>query len=242
MRRLLFQIIVAVFAVGIVIPQTVLAAQIYTQAPGTGWIDLKSTNGNTWFMHNAGDGANLEFAAKHSNGNIKWQALSLSNTGNVGIGTNSAQSTLHVKGDALFGRAGGTNFFIQTPASDVRMFASGGKPFLIPEGNVGIGTTSNITHKLTVNGTVKAREVLVTNSGWADYVLDDNYSLKSLSEVEAYINQNKHLPNIPSASEVEKNGISVGDMQRMQMEKIEELTLYVIDLQKQVDELRSLVK
>ncbi len=96
-------------------------------------------------------------------------------------------------------------------------------------------------YKLTVTGKIICEELKVklVSSVWPDYVFDKKYKLKSLSEVEQFILKNKHLPNIPSAVEVEKNGIEVGDMQKKMMEKIEELTLYIIDLQKQVDTLKE---
>lgn len=104
-------------------------------------------------------------------------------------------------------------------------------------GNVGIGTV-NPTYKLSVNGNVRSKEVVV-ESGWADYVFDERYNLRSLGEVEAFIKANKHLPNIPSAKEIEKNGLSLGETQKKMMEKIEELTLYVIELKKQLTDLQK---
>ncbi len=95
-------------------------------------------------------------------------------------------------------------------------------------------------YRLTVGGKIICEELKVklVSSGWPDYVFDKKYKLKSLPDVEKFIAKNNHLPNIPSAKEVEKNGIEVGDMQKKMMEKIEELTLYIIDLQKQVDTLK----
>jgi hypothetical protein len=104
-------------------------------------------------------------------------------------------------------------------------------------GNVGIGTI-NPTYKLAVNGTIRTKEVIV-ETGWADYVFEKDYKLPSLKEVEQYIKNNKHLPEIPSAQEIQKNGLSVGEVQTKMMQKIEELTLYVIELQKQIDELKK---
>jgi hypothetical protein len=99
-------------------------------------------------------------------------------------------------------------------------------------GNVGIGTT-NPTQKLSVNGTVRAKEVIV-DSGWSDYVFDESYELKALSETEAFIKAEKHLPDMPSARDVAEHGVSVGEMQAKLLAKIEELTLHVIEQQKQL--------
>ena len=97
-------------------------------------------------------------------------------------------------------------------------------------GNVGIGVESPV-YKLEVCGTIRAKEVRV-ETGWCDYVFEKNYKLKSIDELEKYINDNKHLPGIAPASEVEKEGLKVAEMNKAMMEKIEELTLYVIQLSK----------
>ncbi|MCY7293186.1 MAG: hypothetical protein LH615_13490 [Ferruginibacter sp.] len=107
-------------------------------------------------------------------------------------------------------------------------------------GNVGIGT-ANLASKLNVNGSIRSKEVVV-ETGWADYVFDKKYKLKSLEEVEKYIEKNNHLPGIPSAAEIEKNGLQLGDTQRKMMEKIEELTLYMIALKKEIDLLKNINK
>ena len=109
-------------------------------------------------------------------------------------------------------------------------------------GTVRIGSVAvPAGYKFGINGKMICEELKVklASSGWPDYVFANNYKLRSLPQLEKYIQQNKHLPNIPSAAEVEKNGLEVGDMQKKMMEKIEELTLYVIDLQKQVNELKA---
>lgn len=117
----------------------------------------------------------------------------------------------------------------------------GGKNFNITMGgNVGIGTGSP-TQKLSVNGTVLAKEVIVSNAAsyWPDYVFEDNYPLMSLDDLKKYLEDSKHLPNVPDENEVEKNGVSLGEMQRLQMEKIEELTLYVLQLNQRIETLEK---
>lgn len=99
-------------------------------------------------------------------------------------------------------------------------------------GDVSIGNNI-LGGKLDVNGTIRAKEVKIEATGWSDFVFDKNYNLPSLQYVEKYINDNKHLPNIPSEKEVLKEGVNVIEMQTKLLQKIEELTLYVIELEKQ---------
>lgn len=105
-------------------------------------------------------------------------------------------------------------------------------------GNVGIGI-SNPQAKLAVNGDIFSKKIKVTQSGWADYVFESDYQLPTLLQVEAYIKQYKHLPEVPSAKEVEKNGLDLGDNQAILLKKIEELTLYIIDLKKETEKMKA---
>lgn len=102
-------------------------------------------------------------------------------------------------------------------------------------GNFGIGTT-NPKNKLDVNGTIHSKEVKVDLLEWPDYVFKKDYSLPTLTEVEKHINENGHLKDIPSEKEVLKNGINLGEMDAKLLQKIEELTLYVIDLNKKIEQ------
>jgi len=105
-------------------------------------------------------------------------------------------------------------------------------------GNVGIGTADPGTWKLAVNGNIRAKEIKV-ETGWADYVFLDDYRLPTLQEVEKHINEKGHLPNIPSAKEVDANGIQLGEMNKLLLEKIEELTLYIIEQNKNQKQLEK---
>lgn len=99
------------------------------------------------------------------------------------------------------------------------------------DGRVGIGTRQP-TDKLTVNGTASAEEIIVEENVGADFVFEECYQLPSLSKVENHIKTKKHLPEIPSAEEMKRYGVKVGDLQMKLLQKIEELTLYVIELEK----------
>ena len=108
------------------------------------------------------------------------------------------------------------------------------------DGRVGIGTSSpGAGFQLDVAGKMRACEVLVENPGWCDYVFEDNYELRPLAEVEQFIKANKHLPEVPSEAEVFENGVELGEMNAVLLKKIEELTLYVIAQQKEIEALKA---
>lgn len=92
---------------------------------------------------------------------------------------------------------------------------------------------------LTVDGKMVAKSCYITLSDWADYVFEKDYKLPSLAEVESYYKANKHLPEIPSEAEVAQNGVEVGEMNKLLLKKVEELTLYMVQQQKEINELKA---
>lgn len=116
--------------------------------------------------------------------------------------------------------------------------------FINDDGNVGINTlastlnASGYAYKLSVNGSIRAKEVVV-ETGWADFVFDKNYKLSSLKEVESFIAANGHLENIPTTAEVQKNGVALGQVETLLLQKIEEMTLYLIELDKKNEALEK---
>nr|WP_199157670.1 hypothetical protein [Pedobacter sp. ASV2] len=111
-------------------------------------------------------------------------------------------------------------------------------------GNVGIGTATpreklSVNGNISVNGKIGAKEVKVEGKDWPDYVFAKNYVLPTLAETEKYINKKGHLPGMPSAMEVESNGLAMSEMFKLQQQKIEELTLYIIQQQKDIDKLKK---
>ncbi len=108
-------------------------------------------------------------------------------------------------------------------------------------GHTGIGKAASTTNALEVCGTIRATEVIV-ETGWCDFVFEDDYRLAPLSEVESFIKSNKHLPGIPPAVEVESQGVKVAEMSRNFILKIEELTLYTIEQEKQITNLQAQIE
>ena len=103
-------------------------------------------------------------------------------------------------------------------------------------GSVGIGTAFPKDYKLAVNGKIRAQEIKVETNNWPDYVFKSDYPLRSLQETKAYIDQFKHLPDLPSAATMVSNGISLGEMNKLLVKKVEELTLYLIEKDKKEKE------
>ncbi len=155
--------------------------------------------------------------------------------GGVAIGyitpTDVNENGLMVKG----GTAIGYNTYTITPPNG-----------LMVNGVVGINTDINkilgmpATCKLAVNGSIYATEIWVKEyTNWPDYVFNNNYNLMPLSELENYIKKYNHLPDVPSKDEVAKEGVNVGEMNEILLKKIEELTLYIIELKKDNDKLNE---
>lgn len=184
--------------------------------------------------------------------------------GNVGIGTDSPVSPLHVE-KALFGPNKppeelavifGHNTNTETSfANPIGIYGKvngmNGKAVFGENlnslgyagyfdgrgyfsGRVGIGTSGMVDAKLAVNGKIIATEVEVKVYPWSDYVFKEDYNLPSLSEVEKFISENNHLPEVPSEKEVHEKGVNLGEMDAILLKKIEELTLYMIEMEKQL--------
>lgn len=110
------------------------------------------------------------------------------------------------------------------------------------DGRVKIGAASfpsAASYELAVGGGIIAEEVLVRLQPWPDYVFEPDYPLPSLQEVEAYVEREKHLPGVTPACDIESSGLNLGQMQKMQMEKIEELFLHLIALEKRIQILEA---
>ncbi|SFM78580.1 hypothetical protein SAMN05428949_0783 [Chitinophaga sp. YR627] len=138
----------------------------------------------------------------------------------------------------------GAYSFWLSGAGGIKLFTNGLPRMVINRtGNVGIGTTNPSSEAmLTVNGAIFSQRVKVEQKNWADFVFEPEYKLPSLAELETYIKANKHLPNVPSAKDVVKEGIDVGEMNKILLQKIEELTLHLIEESKRNRDLEEKVR
>jgi hypothetical protein len=171
---------------------------------------------------------------------LRTPGLIVNMAGRVGVGTIDPTAQLHATGSVRF--AGLTN-----DNSQARVVVCDANGNLYYRDASSLALNETMYSDLAVNGRVSAQRMLITQTGrWPDYVFSKQYKLPSLTEVENFINQNNHLPGIPSADEVQKKGIDVGSNQAALLKKIEELMLYVIEqdkkLKQQSDEITELKK
>ncbi len=234
-----------------------------TSAANLAYIALKNAAGQHAFIGNDSSGA-LHFQTPGGDFSSK---LVIDSSGKVGIGTQDPTQKLQVKGQVLVGQnignasglyikseAGNThyNWKISTQEKVDTGFeissstTVGGTTFnspafvILQNGNIGIGTVSP-TEKLTIKGGLIASKINVkAPENIPDYVFEEDYNLLPLEEVEAYYKVNKHLPGILSEKEIKKSGkVDMGDMQMKLLEKIEELTIYVVEQQKEINAMQK---
>jgi hypothetical protein len=218
-----------------------------TSWSGLGSLLLTNSNGDLSLIHNTGGGilnGTTQIAGKEA---LRIASDRLTANRSLSLNRLSSQYTdLEFLDENITGtdkrmyriRAWKSNASIQpdvvqfsSPASSASTLIS--TPLFVGYYNANANTTD---YKLHVADGIRTERVKVDlQTAWADYVFESDYHLKSLSEVEAYIEQNGHLPDVPSAEEVEVNGIELGEMNVKLLEKIEELTLYIIQQQKQID-------
>ncbi len=191
---------------------------------------IDDPNPGVTFMVDKQDAENEVFV--FSDYDLDLKGFRILPNGNFGIGKWTPQSAFVVKSK------GNTS---NTSALDVRNSSNTTLLFIQDGGNIGIGVDEPL-EKLVVDGTICAKEVRVSLEGapcWPDYVFDENYNLTNITELEKYIKENKKLPEMPNANEVSSQGIEIGDMQARMLKKIEELTLYVIELKKENETIKS---
>jgi uncharacterized coiled-coil protein SlyX len=156
--------------------------------------------------------------------------------GRTGTGLLAADRTM-LRGNGV----GGLMITAENAAGNIA-FATGGasgnneRMRIASDGNISIGTTDPKGYKLAVNGSAVATSMTVKlNSAWPDYVFKKEYKLPALAEVKDYIDKNHHLPDMPSAAQVEKDGLNLGEINTALTKKVEELTLYLIEKNEQLN-------
>jgi hypothetical protein len=210
---------------------------------GTGLTNVRDNLGN----HTATQ--NIKLAGKWLSGDGDNEGIFISSDGKIGMGTSSPGAQLEL---ADFGNPGSKNLEIGNDVylSDIDeantlgiygnqdntigaiILGSNGPKLLGFAGNLGIGTTPSNGYKLSVAGKIRCTEIMVEALPWSDYVFDKGYNLMPIKELELYILTNKHLPDIPDEKTVSEQGLSIGEMNAQLLRKVEELTLYIIEQQK----------
>jgi hypothetical protein len=195
---------------------------------------IASSNFIEFRIHNGGQG---DFKSQISTMTIKGD-------GKVGIGTTNPTYNLQVAGNTKWTGTGSSYTEVNTNASGpyLRQYTLDGSTMSwLIRGYSEPGGVQAVFNQggIHVNGTVKTKEVNVTAAGWADYVFQSDYRLMPLSELADFIQEKGHLPNVPTTVEVMENGVNLAEMNVILLEKVEELTLYILRQEKMIQELNA---
>lgn len=215
----------------------------YTSKNGTGNLtQLAIPYGNGASINNG-----IWMRGRYSGSWSNWvRVLSEGMNGNVGVGTTNPKEKLDVNGSVIIKNGHNLSWGNKYGAGIPTIAANTNSGLHFYPSGSSLGATMQIfkdgktkfTNNIVVLGKIESKEVKVTNTPTADFVFEENYNLPSLKSIEKHIKKNKHLPEIASAKEMEKNGVNLGDFQIQLLQKIEELTLYTIDQQKEIEELK----
>jgi hypothetical protein len=192
-----------------------------------------------------GSGTKLHITSGYDAGlpnNLSGYIMMGSQTGsNMVLDNNEIQVRNNAAAAHLYLQNSGGNVYIGDATNFNSSHRLGVDGNAVVTGALRVGTTvTPAGYKLAVDGKAICTELLVRLvPNWPDYVFNNNYKLPELVEVENFIKKNNHLPGIPSAKTIEANGMNVGEMQKLQMQKIEELTLYIIELKKEIEKLKA---
>ncbi|MFT5890768.1 MAG: hypothetical protein ACI9Y7_000866 [Dokdonia sp.] len=206
--------------------------------PALGNIGIGTTNpDNTLHLNSNSSYSGLKVSINDNNSPNWFDIAMARNNGNF--------SALALANDVVFRAAPGlSRLLITNSGYNSTVFATGGfgneteRMVITVDGNIGIGK-SDPTDKLEVNGRIHARSVKVDLDDWPDYVFLPEYTLPSLQEVAQFIQQNGHLENVPSAEEIVTEGLDLGAMDKILMEKVEELTLYLIEKDEEIEKIKE---
>lgn len=228
-----------------------------------GTLTLKNSTDDKGFVQLSGDDLRVGTFSSNAAGKFHIRTggsnnLTVTGDGNVGIGTLNPSAKLHVAGrtyirgngevltidgtsnpNIAFYNSGLYKSFISQSPSELFIGVNNAKLHL-DASQIAIGGVIDAAsaYKLTVTGKIICEELKVQlQDAWPDYVFEKKYDLMPLSQLRNFIQDNNHLPNIPAAASIQKEGIEVGEMQRKMMEKIEELTLYILQLEEKVNSL-----
>ncbi len=206
-----------------------------------------------WFSVLAASASSLSLSLQAQSWGTCGSSLCSSSGAKVGIGTTSPLSVLHVRTGtnenlhfsdmswAVYNVPNAVGIDVANDANSAYApFVMAASQYVFSNGYVGIGV-SNPVHPLQVAGTIGAEQVIVSSNG-ADYVLQPGYALTPLADLSQYIAQHRHLPDIPSAAEMQDGGVDIGALQTKLLAKIEELTLHQIELDRQNQELQQQVR
>lgn len=205
------------------------------KTPSSPALVINNTNGNLI----VGNGsytfpARLNIALNFSDATQKISVYNTINTYTINDDSYGYKSEIYGPGADVSNAIHISNF---TYAGEKRVFVVKGDGSTEIGGKHYIGQYGNA--KLSVNGLIAAKEVVVNTQNWSDFVFDKQYNIMALDDLQNYIQYNKHLPDVPSCAEVIKNGYSIGEMDKILLQKIEELTIYILKLNNEIDSLKA---
>ncbi|GAB3730758.1 hypothetical protein GCM10027594_12800 [Hymenobacter agri] len=225
-----------------ILPTCLLAAGLLLGSYSKSVAQTGAAYNATYSGYSAGIGVTDNYDAGWTHSYVGFNAKR--NGGSWILGTDGANNGASLLLGGITGELRFFTFPVANPSSaqtitDAQIAATVPRMAISNTGQVRIGLTipsaSHPDYQLSVDGKLVAKSAYVTSTGWADYVFDKNYRLAPLSEVEAYVKANKHLPEIPTTSEVAEKGIDLAAINTLLLKKVEELTLHLIEVNKRLE-------